>query len=470
MNRIILLALGLALFLGGCLPAPRYTQPPLPVPGEWPRGAAHTGDATTAPELSREEFFADPKLLQLMAAALEHNRDLRLAALNVERARALYGIQRAELLPAVNATGAGGKQELSGDLVKPGESRTREQYSINLGLASWELDFFGRVRSLGEQAREEYLATDEARRGAQITLLAEVARVYLTLAADRENRQLAQATLENQESALDLVRKLVKAGLATDLDLLRAQTPVETARGELARFSQLLAEEENALELLSGGPVAWELLPQDLASVTPPRELSPGLSSTLLLRRPDLMAAEHRLQGAHAYIDAARTAFFPRIALTAALGSASDSLTGLFAGGTSTWNFTPQVAIPIFDPRVWAAYRVSEVNRELLLTQYERTAQTAFREVADALAGEEYIARQLAARQALVKTTAETSRLAGERYARGLDSYLGVLDAQRNHLAAQQGAIGLRLAKLANRVRLYAALGGGGEEPNKTKE
>ena len=469
MRRKIILSLGVLIFMGGCSLAPKYTQPQAPIPAEWPKGEAYrsTPRESAIPELNRQEFFADEHLLKIIGMALENNRDLRLAALNVERARALYGIKRAELLPAVNAVGAGGKRRFSSDLIAPGDSRTREQYGVALGITAWEIDFFGRIRSLKDRALEEYLATDEASRSARISLVSEVARVYLTLAADRENFKLAHSTLETQQDKYGLVQKLFDVGLGTKLDLRRAQIPVETARGDVARFAQLVAQDQNALDLLSGSPVPEEFLPVDLSSVTPPREIYPGLSSEVLLRRPDIMAAEHRLKGAYAIIGAARAAFFPRISLTAAIGTASDELSGLFSSGTDTWNFAPQVVMPIFDARVWAAYRVSKADREIVLTQYEKTIQTAFREVADALAVQGTIDQQVSAQQSLVNAVAETYRLSNKRYTIGLDSYLGVLDAHRSLYAAQQGLVALRLAKLANQVRLYAVLGGGGDAGNR---
>jgi multidrug efflux system outer membrane protein len=468
MNRLLLFLLaGGCLIISGCSLAPKYVQPAAPVPDQLPQGEAYQESQTTSgainiPELSWHDFFADEQLQAIINMALENNRDLRLAALNVERARAMYGIQRAELFPAVNVTGGGGKQQRSADLIGPGEPRTVEQYGANLGIAAWEIDLFGRIRSLKDQALEAYLATDEARRGAQIALVSEVARVYLTLAADRENQQLAQSTFETQQQAYQLVQNLFDAGLSTELDLRRAQIPVETARGDVARATQRVAQDKNALNLLAGSPVAEELLPADLNSIVSPQELSPGLSSEVLLARPDIVAAEHRLKGAYAFIGAARAAFFPRISLTTSIGTASNELSGLFGSGTDTWNFAPQIAMPIFDARTWAAYRVSKADRDIILTQYEKTIQTAFREVADSLAVQGTIDQQVMAQQALVNATAETYRLSTERYNQGIDSYLGVLDAQRSQFAAQQGLVALRLAKLANRVRLYAVLGGGG--------
>lgn len=467
MRRQILLVLGAIVFLGGCSLAPDYEQPPAPVPAQWPRGEAYS--AQTAPEipmaqaLKWQEFFTDKRLQKIIETALSNNRDLRLAALNVERARALYGIQRAELFPTVNATGEGSKQHLAAGQFGQEESYTLELYSVDLGIAAWEIDFFGRIRSLKHQALEAYLATEQARRSAQIALIAEVARVYLTLAADRENLQLARATLETQQASYDLIQKGYQIGVATELDLRRAQTQVETARRDVPRYTQLAAQDKNALELLAGAPVPEDMLPMNLDSMTPPREIAPGLSSEVLLNRPDIVAAEHRLKGAYAFIGAARAALFPRIALTTSVGTASDELSGLFKPGTDTWNFATQIVMPIFDARTWAALRVSKADREIILTQYEKAIQTAFREVADALAVQGTIDKRVSAQQSLVDAVAETYRLSNRRYAAGIDSYLGVLDAQRSLYSQQQVLVSLRLAKLANLVRLYAVLGGGAE-------
>lgn len=467
-RRLLLLLAGFCFVISSCTMAPKYDRPSAPIPEEWPQGEEYNDtqaapDAMSVQDLSLQEFFADPQLQEIIALALENNRDLRLAALNVERARALYGIQRSELFPAVNAVGSGGKQRRSADLISPGDPRTVEQYSVGLGIAAWEIDFFGRIRSLEDQALEEYLATDEARRSAEIALVAEVASVYLTLGADRENLKLARSTLASQQAAYDLIRRQYDVGVATELDLRRAQIPVDSARGDIARYSQRVAQDQNALILLAGAAVPDELLPADLASVHPPKEIFPGLSSAVLLNRPDIMAAEHRLKGANAFIGAARSAFFPRISLTTSIGTASDELSGLFSAGAGTWNFTPQVAVPVFDARTWAAYRVSKAQREIAVAQYEKAIQTAFKEVADALAVQGTVDQQVSAQQSLTDAVAETYRLADKRYEKGIDSYLGVLDAQRSLYAAQQGLISLRLAKLVNQVRLYSVLGGGSE-------
>ena len=470
MNRhLFFLLVGIALVLGGCTLAPEYTRPEAPISADWPTGAAYKETKAmpgtpTATEIQWREFFADERLQQIIDMALNNNRDLRLAALNVERARALYGIQRAELLPSVNAVGSGSKQRVPADLSGIGKAMTVEQYTVDLGIISWEIDFFGRIRSLKDRALEEYLATEQARRSAQILLVSGVANAYLTLAADRENLKLAETTLETQKRVYDLTKRRYDLGLASELDLNRAQTQVDTAHGDIARYTQLAAQDENALNLLVGSSAPSELLPSDLSSVIPPKEISPGMSSEVLLHRPDILAAEHQLKAVNAYIGAARAAFFPRISLTTAIGTASSELSGLFKSGSGTWSYAPQIVMPIFDARLWSAYDATKVEKEIALAQYEKAIQTAFREVADALAVRGTVDQQVSAQQSLVDAVARTYRLSNARYTKGIDSYLGVLDAQRSLYAAQQGLIAIRLGKLANQVRLYAVLGGGSDQ------
>lgn len=456
------------LLLGGCSLAPDYSRPPAPVPQQWPQGEAYKEaqdkpGATPVAEIKWREFITDDQLRQIVTMALANNRDLRLAALNVERARALYGIQRAELIPAVDAAGGYAKQRTSADLTEPGRPRTTEKYSVDLGVASWEIDFFGRLRNLTEQALQEYMATEQARRSARITLVSEVARAYLTLAADRESLKLARSTLESQLDAYKLIKKRYDAGVATELDLRRAEAPVESAKVDMAFYRRAVAVDHNALNLLAGSTVPGDLLPTDLDSLKPCKNISAGLSSEVLLRRPDIIAAEHRLKGAYAFIGAARAAFFPRITLTTSVGTASNELSGLFGASSGTWSFVPRIVMPIFDARTWAALRVSKADQKIILTQYEKTIQAAFRDVADTLAVQGTIDPQVAAQQALVKAYAESYRLSSRRYLKGIDSYLGVLDAQRSLFQAQKGLVTLRLAKLANQVRLYAVLGGGSD-------
>jgi multidrug efflux system outer membrane protein len=294
-------------------------------------------------------------------------------------------------------------------------------------------------------------------------LISQVARAYLTLAADQENLNLAKATLESQQDSYDLIGKSYENGLATELDLRRAQTEVEAAKRDVPRFTRMVAQGRNALHLLVGAPVPKRLLPAQLSSVAKLKEIDPGLPSAVLLNRPDIAAAEHKLKGGYAYIGVARASVFPRITLTASAGTASDELSGLLGSGTGIWSFMPQLQLPLFDPRVWKALQVSKVDQALLLTRYEKTVQTAFREVADALAVQGTISEQLAAQEALVKSAEATYDLSDKRYTMGLDSYLSVLDAHRSLYAQQQAVISLRLARLASQVTLYSVLGGGQE-------
>lgn len=466
MKRNLAFILGVLVCLGGCTMAPKYTRPEAPIPADWPSGPAYKETpskqgAPAAADLQWREFFADERLQAIIATALKNNRDLRVAALNVERARALYRVQRAELLPKVETGVKAIKQrvKISGStgLV------TLEEYNVNLGVTSWEVDFFGRIRSLSKRALEEFFATEHARRSAQILLVSEVANAYLTLAADRENLKLAQSTLETQQAAYNLIRRRFEVGIAPELDLRQAQTRVDAARVDVAQYTELAAQDENALNLLAGSPVAADLLPGELSAVKPLRDVSPGTSSEVLLRRPDILQAEQTLKGANANIGAARAAFFPRVALTTAIGSASGELSGLFKSGSFVWSYAPQIVLPIFDARTWSALTVSKVDREIAVAQYEKAIQVAFREVANALARRGTLGDQMEAQQSLLEATEKTYRLSNARYEKGIDIYLNVLDAQRSLYAAQQGLIAVRLAKLANQVRLYAVLGGGGD-------
>jgi outer membrane protein, multidrug efflux system len=468
MKRKLFLLVGIVALLTGCTLVPKYTKPEAPVPSSWPSGPAYKETQTTpgapvAVDLKWRKFFTDERLQKIIETALNNNRDLRVASLTVERARALYRIQRNELLPAINAVGSGGKERVPADVSGTGSSMTVEQYSVNFGISSWEIDFFGRIRNLEKRALAEYFATEEARRSAQILLVSEVANAYLALAADRETLQLVQSTLETQRAAYDLIRRRYEKGLATALDLRQAQTQVDASRVDIARYTQLVAQDENALNLLVGSPLPGDLLPEALSNVTPPKEISPGTSSEVLLQRPDILYAENLLKAANANIGAARAALFPRISLTTAFGTASNELSGLFKAGSDSWNFSSQIVLPIFDARAWSALSATKVDREIAVAQYEKAIQGAFREVADALAQRGTVGDQMEAQQSLVNATAETYRLANLRYTKGIDSYLGVLDAQRSLYASQTGLIAIRLANLAYQVRLYAVLGGGRE-------
>ena len=398
----------------------------------------------------------------ILDLALDNNLDLQLAALNVEKVRAYYKIQRVDLYPSLNAVGWGTRHRIPADLSSTGEAMTAEEYGINVGISSWEIDLFGRVRSEKNQAREQYLASEAGLRGARLSLVAAVGQSYLALAATREQLQLAQSTLISQQSFYDIIQKRYDIGLTTKLDLRRAQTQVEYARRDVSALSQLAAQDRNALVLLVGTEVPDVWLPDVLSGVSPPRSIEPGLSSDVLLGRPDIMAAEHRLRAANAYLGVARASFFPRISLTALLGTASAALSGLFDADSDSWTFSPQMVMPIFDLRTHAALKASEADQQIILTQYQSAIHIAFREVADALAAKGTIDQQVVSQMSIVEATEEAFSIAQMRYDEGIDSYLSVLDAQRSLYGAQQSLVGIQMLKLVNQIRLYAVLGGGG--------
>ncbi|HEU0138110.1 MAG TPA: efflux transporter outer membrane subunit [Bryobacteraceae bacterium] len=464
-----LLLLGMAFFLCGCLRPGAYHRPAPPVPNSWPEGAAAQAGAPDVPEAASvkwQEFFTDRGLQSVIELALANNRDLRIATLNIERVQALYRIQRAEQFPTVSVSAAGDLYRLPksagfAGLIVP-EAVTVQQYNINLGAASWELDLFGRVRSLKSAALERFLATEQARSATQIALVAAVANSYLALAADRENLRLAQDTLATQQASYELILRTREAGMASDLDVRQAQSQVEAARVDIARYTGQVELDENALNLLAGTTVPANLLPGDLDSAGSLKDIGAGLPSEVLLRRPDILMAEHQLKAAYANIGAARAAFFPRIALTAGAGLMSADLSDLFKFGAKTWNFAPQVALPIFDAGARKAnLKVTEVDREAATAEYEKAIQSAFREVSDSLSLRTTLMEQQSAQQELVKTVEAAYRLSEARYKAGIDSYLSVLVAQRLMYSAQQGLIGLRMARLGNLVTLYKVLGGG---------
>ncbi len=447
--------------------APKYTRPTAPVPTEWPSGAAYKENAAkmgerSATDVTWQEFFMDKQLQKLIALALENNRDLRIAARNIERAQALYRIQRADLFPTVIAAGSVLVQREPAGVSGTSQSLSLHQYSIDLGFSSYELDLFGRVRSLKDQALEEFFATEEARRSVQISLVAEVASSYLALAADKEHLKIAHDTFDSQQASYNLIKRRFEAGASSELDLRQAQTSVESARVDIARFTSQVAQDENAIARVIGVPVPADLLPSGLSDITALKELSAGLPSEVLQRRPDIMQAEHLLKAANANIGAARAAFFPSITLTTSIGISSEQLSGLFNGSSRAWSFAPQITLPIFDAgRNRANLKVSEDDREIFLAQYEKTIQGAFREVADALAQHGTLGNQLEAHQSLTDATAASYRLSRARYEKGIASYLNVLDSQRSLYSAQQGLVEVRLSRLTNLVTLYKVLGGG---------
>jgi multidrug efflux system outer membrane protein len=464
------LSLSIAFALAGCASlGPRYQQPALPVATTWSIAASAAEskeDKSAATDIGWRDFFVDERLQQLIALALQNNRDLRVAVLNIEKARAQYRIQRADRLPSINASGTMTRQKAPSTATSGGGYPITEVYSAAVGVSAFELDLFGRVRNLSRAALERYLAQEEARRSAQLSLIAEVANAYLTLAADRELQRLAQETLTSQEKSFRLIDQQHERGAVSGLDLAQAQTTVETARVDAARYAGKVIQDTNALTLLVGATVDDALLPQDFETqVTGLAPLPAGLPSEVLLRRPDVLQTEHQLRSANANIGAARAAFLPTISLTGSIGSASTELSDLFKSGTGTWSFIPQITVPIFQGgRLRGNLGVATADRDIALAQYERTIQVGFREVADALALTSTLSQQRQAQQMLADAAAKSSQLSQARYQNGRDSYLTLLDSQRAEYAARQGLISTRLSEQSNRVTLYKVLGGGWQE------
>ncbi|WPB57557.1 efflux transporter outer membrane subunit [Xylophilus sp. GOD-11R] len=468
MKTVRLTALTLALALGGCVNlAPDYQRPGPAIPEGWKAGSQPVVDAvaTPAPALAWREFFIDDRLRQVIKTALDNNRDLRVAALNIERARAQYAIQRAALLPTVNATGSASRTRTAEDLTATGRSTTLNQYGASVGVASYELDLFGRIGNLNEAAIQAYLSLDETRRSVQISLLSDVATTWLTLAADQRRLRLAQETLRSQQASYDLTVKARDIGNESGLTLAQARTTVDSARSDVAAYSRAIAQDRNLLALLVGSSVPDALLPvvdEGLMTVTPLVNVPEGLPSTLLQNRPDVLAAEHTLQAANANIGAARAAFFPRITLTGSAGSGSRDLSNLFESGNGAWSFAPQIVIPIFSGgALQASLDVARVTRDINVAQYDKTIQTAFREVADALDARATLQEQLDAQRSLRNASEQAYRLSQARYRTGVDSYLDTLVTQRSLYAAGQTLITLELAEQSNRLALYRTMGGG---------
>lgn len=409
-------------------------------------------------------FFHQPELQEIISVALAHNRDLRLAALNIEEARALYRISRAELIPGLDAGGQAHYRSDSDESNPQGKAETTESYSANIALPYYEIDFFGKIRSQNLAATRTYLATREAKRTLQISLIAEVANAYLQLLADQKLLLLAQQTLIAQQHTRDLLSKSRKNGVATQLDVARATTAVETAQVSLFQYQQNVQKDRNALVLLMGIQQDSFSMPQaSLDELTFMDDLATGLRSEVLLARPDIRQAEYTLLSRNADIGAARAAFFPSVTITGDFGFASDSLGALFTGGASgAWNFIPKISIPIFHGgRHQANLEASKIQKEMAAVKYEQAIQNAFREVADELAARRALVRQLEAQARLVKAAGQAYSISLARYKAGIDSFLSVLDAQRELYAYQQLQIQIEQQYLTNLVNLYKVLGGG---------
>ncbi|MFD0912050.1 efflux transporter outer membrane subunit [Methylophilus luteus] len=463
-----------ALALSACINlAPFYNQPEAPVPASL--GTVNT-EQKPLTEVSWQSFITDKRLQQVLDLALKNNRDLRVATLNIERARAQYQVQRADLFPTVNAalsetaskgmSNVGNNGNVSAGTVAASNNSSgnvSHVYRATLGFSAYELDLFGRVRNLNAQALQAFYAEQENRKSTQISLVAEVATAWLTLAADKKRLQIAQQTLQSQQNTYQINQKMFDLGVANALTLKQLQTSVDNARVAVATYNIQIQQDTNALNLLAGSmvPVAW-LPDSSLASVALTTALPRGVTSKTLQQRPDVRAAEHQLEGANANIGALRAAFFPTISLTTTIGTASTELNGLFQTGSRIWTFVPQITLPIFNGgRNRANLTVGEKNQQILLAQYEKTVQTAFREVADVLVQREGLKAQIEAQKSLTDAAAAAFQLADARFKNGVDSYLVVLDAQRTLYTAEQSLITLQLNDAASQLTLYKVVGGG---------
>ena len=456
--------------VAGCSLAPPYQRPAAPVAAAYPdagpgREAGPGGvPARVAADTAWRDFFTEPRLRQLIAAALEHNRDLRTAALRIEEARAQYNIAAAERLPSLNASLGAARARTPALPGQGGRAGVGERFDAGLAMPAFELDYLGRVRNLNQAALALYLASDEARQAAHIGVVAETAKAYFTERALAEQYALATQTLEGRARTVELTRQRVEAGASSRLDLRQNETLYQSARVAALTLARQRAQAANALTLLVGqAPTAAPggAAPGD-AALDAMSALPAGLPSELLARRPDIRAAELRLQAANANIGAARAAFFPRLSLTAALGSASAAFSGLFDSDSGNWSFAPQLLLPLFDGgRNRANLNLGQARKNLAVADYERTIQVAFREVADALAARTYLGEQVAAQRAVREAQAERLTLLQLRFENGVASTLDVLDAQRELFNAEQSLVQARLLRATSAVDLYRALGGG---------
>lgn len=459
----------LALGLTGCSLAPTYQQPETPVATSWPQDQAFadTSTATTQPPPAWQEFFLDAQLKQLISLALEHNLDLRQAALNVEAYRALYRIQRAEQLPQLGIDASAQRQRLPADLAPSGSASINSQYGVSLGVSAWEIDIFGRLRNLKGAALERYLATASTQHAVQTALISDLANAWFNWNSNQALLELTQATLESYRESLTMVEESHAAGISSALAVRQARSLVEQARVQLVLYTRQVAQNRNAIQLLVGTPLPDQLLQTTDLSNQLLAEVPLGLPASVLQQRPDILAAEQRLKAAHADIGAARAALFPSIRLTASAGTASADLDGLFNSGSGSWNFLPQIHLPIFTAgRLKANVNYAEIQRDLNIAAYEQTIQKAFREVSDGLAAKGTFDEQIQAQSDLVAATSEYYTMAQQRYDEGVDNYLVVLDARRELFAARQQQLVYRQQQLSSEVALYRALGGGWAQPD----
>lgn len=473
MNKTLLALLASAAALSGCNLAPEHVRPEGAVPPSLPQGGIYPRAATDAPDVSAigwRDFFLDPRLRQVIETGLANNRDLRIAAGNVLQARAQLRSRRSDLFPtiAANATATytnniAGGAGTGGGAGAGTTSSDLDIYQVNAGFSNYELDLFGRIRNLGRAAQEQLFASEEAQRSARISLIAEIAATWLTMAADQEQLRLSRETLKAFEQTLTLTREQFRIGVGSELEVRQAETNYQGARNDIAALETQVARDQNALNLLAGATVPAEQLPTSLGTDPVTLDALPAnLSSEVLLRRPDVLRAEHLLIAENANIGAARAAFFPSISLTGLLGTFSLGLSNLFGSGSDTYTASPAVSLPIFDGgRRSGNLAYAKASQQVAVATYEKTVQTAFREIADALAQRGKIGEQMAAQSARVRAAQVAARLSDARFRAGVDSFLTTLDAQRSSYGAQQQLLTTRLAQASNLVELYRSLGGG---------
>ncbi|AOF96666.1 efflux transporter outer membrane subunit [Sphingobium sp. RAC03] len=456
-------AITLSLALAACDMAPKYVRPQLAVPAASPRGPAYgtdNGAAIVPADTAWRDFFTDARLARVIETALANNRDLRIALANVEQARAQYRVQRADLLPGVSAGGTATYQDSPFSLA--GSGRT-DLYQAQVGISAWEVDLFGRVRNLSKAAQEQYFASVETRNAAQTALIAETATAWLTMAADQERLRIARDLEQAFGKTLELNRARFAKGIASELEVRQAQTSYDAARSTIAETTTLVAQDQNALNLLAGTTVPATDLPEGFPTASATIENLPAdIASDVLLRRPDIASAEHQLLSANANIGAARAAFFPNISLTAAFGSLSLGLSNLFGSGSSFWSVAPTASLPIFDfGKNKGNLAYAKATYDAMLATYEKSVQTGFREVADALARRGTMGQQLEAQTSQRDAARVAYTLSEARFRAGVDGFLTTLDSQRALSNAEQSLLTTRLTRASNMVELYRAMGGG---------
>ncbi|MEH6397265.1 efflux transporter outer membrane subunit [Pseudoalteromonas sp.] len=456
------------LVLSACQMAPELEDIQLPVPDSY----AVQGEQGNIADLNWQQFFANEKLQSLIELTLQHNKDIKLAALNVQQVRALYQIEDSALYPAIDFSASGNRQRVPADLSSTGNAQITQSYSATVGMTAYELDLWGKIRNQSDQALQTLYASEQAQTSVKISLISELVNAWLNYAADKEQLALAMETLKSQQESLTLTEKTYALGAASKLTLAQIQSTVATAKVDIANYQRLLKRDKNALDLLVGQSVTTQLLPvESLDEVLNFPTVPVGLPSELLEQRPDIKAAEFKLLAANANIGVAKAAFFPSISLTANAGSASSELDNLFSGGTGTWSFIPSINLPIFNMgRNQANLDVAQTQQQIALTTYEQTIQQAFKEVSDALVDRQGYMEQLKALEELYSSNQTSFTLSEARFDKGADSYLQVLDAQRNWVSAGQQLIRGKQAYIASQINLYKAVGGGWQRPAQPSE